>query len=486
MTPRPETRFRWGNTGAILLVLSVVAVLGVVSCRGRGPDASPSPAAPAQTPTATRVAATPSQTPTLVATTPTQKPTHTPTAPPDEPMRYVVQQGDTLTSIAETFGLTTQALALANAVRPGQLEPGQALTIPAPDDTTQAAAGIGADSGIGELVIEYPSHLEAGASHLVRVSILVPDDPAPALPDAGPATIELPAEAPAPESPGAARDQVYSTWIAVLPTMRITVSSADLQIAPVTIDMQAVDIYEHNSRTQWMWEIVAPEEAGETALAIEIGGEQGATLWEGNLQALVLAPAATPEPYVLFRSSFDEGFYDYEEIGALTVPDGWVPVWVERGADTPLDQLNRPEYDFKDIELGHTEVRTGRYAASIFTVFATHDGALYRRFSVAPGRLVRASVWAMGVSHDQAGRSGGLGMRVGIDPTGGTDPHAPTVEYGLYWSAHLADWHEAEWRQVEVEAVAQADRITVFLASVSDWPVNVNASHWDDLLIQVE
>jgi hypothetical protein len=231
---------------------------------------------------------------------------------------------------------------------------------------------------------------------------------------------------------------------------------------------------------------VAPEEAGETALAIEIGGEQGPPLWEGSLQALVLAPASAPEPYVLFRSSFDEGFYDYEEIGALTVPDGWVPVWVERGPDTPLDQLNRPEYDFKDIELGHTEVRTGRYAASIFTVFSTHDAALYRRFSVAPGRRVRASVWAMGVSHDQASRSGGLGMRIGIDPTGSTDPHAPTVEYGLFWSAHLADWREGEWRQVEVEAIAQADTITVFLASVSDWPVNVNASHWDDLLIQVE
>jgi hypothetical protein len=354
------------------------------------------------------------------------------------------------------------------------------------DDTAERLAEIGVDSGIGELVIEYPSHLEPGASHLVRVSINVPAAPATALPDAGPATIELPAETPAPESTGGARDQVYSTWIAVLPRMYVTLASTNVQIAPVTTDTQAVDIYEVNSLTQWMWEIVAPDEAGEAALVLQIGGDQGSTLWTGSIETLVLAPTATPEPYVLLRSSFDEGFYDYEEIGALTVPNGWMPVWVEQGPDTPPDQLHRPEYDFKDIELGHTEVHTGRYAAAIFTVFSTHDAALYRRFNVAPGRLVRASVWAMGVSHDQSGRSGGLGMRIGIDPTGGTDPHAPTVKYSLYWSAHLPDWREGEWRQVEVEAIAQAGTITVFLASVSDWPVNVNASHWDDLLIQVE
>ena len=101
------------------------------------------------------------------------------------------------------------------------------------------------------------------------------------------------------------------------------------------------------------------------------------------------------------------------------------------------------------------------------------------------GSLVKAGVWCMGVTHDTQGGGGGLGMRIGIDPTGGTDHTAPTVKYSLYWSSHLPDWREREWRKREIEVTAQADEITVFLRSKCDWPVDINASHWDDLQVEV-
>jgi LysM repeat protein len=402
-----------------------------------------------------------------------------------------VQQGDTLISIAERFSVTTQAIALANGVRPGQLQPGQTLTIPV--STTVADPMLGLDSGLGELKIEYPAQLAPGASSLVRLSIALPELPASVVPVSGTVTIGLPAERPPSEAAAEARREAYTAWIPVLPSMRATLTSDRLQIDPVTIKSQVVDLYQLDSRTQWMWQIVAPEEAGASTLVFRLGADEEAPIfWEGSIQLDVLAaaptptPAGAPGPYILWRSSFEEGFYDYQDTGELTVPNGWVPVWVERDPEDPLDQLNRPEYDAKDTYLGHPEVRTGRFAAAVFTVFATHDTALYRRFRVEPGRRVQASVWALGVSHAPDGRTGGLGMRIGIDPAGGTDPKAPTVEYSLYWSSHMTDWHEREWRKLEVEAVAQASTITVFLASVADWPVDVNASHWDDLVIQVK
>jgi LysM repeat protein len=400
-----------------------------------------------------------------------------------------VQPGDTLASIAEALGLTTQALALKNGVRPGRLQPGQTLTLPEP--AAPIDRRLGPDSGVARLRLEVPAQLAAGASSLIRLSLSLPELPADTVPETGTVAVERPAQDPS-EPASAARSQVYTAWVPVVPTMRVTLTSDRLQVNPVTLESQVVNLYQLDSRTQWMWEIAAPEQPGASALVFQLGGDQEASvLWEGRLTLEVGATAPTPEPaaarmsYILWRSSFEEGFYDYQDAGELTVPNGWTPVWEERDPDDPLDQLNRPEYDVKDIYLGHPEVRTGRYAAAVFTVFSTHDTALYRRFTVEPGRRVLASVWAMGVSSAPDGRRGGLGMRIGIDPTGGVDPHAPTVEYSLYWSTHLTDWRDREWRKLQVEATSQSETMTVFLASSADWPVDVNASHWDDLLIRV-
>jgi hypothetical protein len=118
-------------------------------------------------------------------------------------------------------------------------------------------------------------------------------------------------------------------------------------------------------------------------------------------------------------------------------------------------------------------------------VHATHDACLYRKFRVGTGKGVRASVWCMNVTHDQDGTTGGHGMRVGIDPTGGEDHTADSVVYGDYWSSYMDGWKEREWRQVDVETVSQGDEITVFLHARCDFPVDINASHWDDFSLEV-
>ena len=189
-------------------------------------------------------------------------------------------------------------------------------------------------------------------------------------------------------------------------------------------------------------------------------------------------------------TSFEGGFYDYQGISELTCPNGWVPRWVQ---GTVPGHNHRPEYDAKDKDRGQPEVRSGRFAANFFTVHATHDACLWAKFTVGAGRGVRASVWCMSVTRDKDGSDGGHGMQIGIDPTGGTDHTAESVLYGDWWSSYMRDvqdwgdraWQERVWHQVTVDAVSQGDEITVFLHAKCDFPVDINASHWDDLVLEV-
>jgi hypothetical protein len=185
----------------------------------------------------------------------------------------------------------------------------------------------------------------------------------------------------------------------------------------------------------------------------------------------------------VFQSSFEEGFYDYQGISELTCPNGWTPRWV-RGPAGGI--LHRPEYTIKDRHLGHPEVHSGRYAANFYTVYATHDACLYRKFRVGAGKVVRASAWCMNVTHSGGnGRDGGHGMRIGIDPTGGEDHTALTVEYGPWWSSYLPEWKERTWHELGAEVLSEADVVTLFLHAKCDYAADINASHWDDVTLSV-
>lgn len=79
------------------------------------------------------MSATPRPTPSpIISATPTES-APAPTAPPTPvPQRtYVVQEGDTLGSIAQQFGVTVEAIQAANQIDdPNQITVGQVLVIP--------------------------------------------------------------------------------------------------------------------------------------------------------------------------------------------------------------------------------------------------------------------------------------------------------------------------------------------------------------------
>jgi len=179
------------------------------------------------------------------------------------------------------------------------------------------------------------------------------------------------------------------------------------------------------------------------------------------------------EPVTIIQDSFDSSFAPYQGIGELTVPLGWVPVWVQ-GTEPGI--LVRIEVQ----KAGAAQTRSGSGAVAIHSRNSTIDGALYRQFPVVLGSDVVASVWCL-----KTEAAMGHGMQIGIDPMGGTDHTASRVVWSDWYSEHSPDYAVNAWRQRIIKATAQAGQITVFLRSKIDYKADGSHAHFDDLAVEL-
>ncbi|MBN1814692.1 MAG: hypothetical protein JXA14_22825 [Anaerolineae bacterium] len=182
---------------------------------------------------------------------------------------------------------------------------------------------------------------------------------------------------------------------------------------------------------------------------------------------------------ILCMDGFEKGFFDWQDIPELTIPNDWGLDWDEDPEKRP-GILVRPEYDEK---FKTPEVRSGHSSVAIHTRDATHRTVLFKQFEAEPGALHRASVWAMGVTGPKG--SSGHGMQVGIDPTGRLDFRAPSVVWGEWYSQYMKTWEDRKWVQISAVARAENDTITVFLRSQNDYKRDA-FGHFDDFLLEVE
>jgi hypothetical protein len=140
--------------------------------------------------------------------------------------------------------------------------------------------------------------------------------------------------------------------------------------------------------------------------------------------------------------------------------DGWVP-YLENGSAN-ISTLQ-----------GGGECHAPLCPAAYIVTEGSFVGGIYQQVPVTPGNTYYANiVWLAfdSIVNDpsiNAAVGGGIGRRVGIDPTGGTDSTSSTVI-----------WSEDNWRNdckicnVEyVTATAQADKITVFIRIDDTWRV---------------
>lgn len=199
--------------------------------------------------------------------------------------------------------------------------------------------------------------------------------------------------------------------------------------------------------------------------------------------ALDASSQAQEGPNLLQNPGFEEGPYLYNNIGELKLPNSWEPWYVDEGDQDPAWKNPRPEYNMCGEPI---RVRSGSYSLQYGKRWSTHwAGARQRVGGITPGSRVRFTIWGYMYAHppewspDQ--QPGNLHMRIGIDPTGGTDPFAGHI----VWSPEasplaLGTGSGAPWHQFVVEAVAGADAVTVFVYSNPESPMDALAVQWDD------
>ena len=172
-------------------------------------------------------------------------------------------------------------------------------------------------------------------------------------------------------------------------------------------------------------------------------------------------------------------------IGEVQVAWGWQGWWLQPGdAQHPSAGGNpswhRPEW--REANCGPVcanSVRSGNDAQKYFTFWSVHDAGMLQQVSgVTPGALLRFDVymqaWSVNAAYGLSNHEQTMGMRVGIDPTGGTDAFSPNV----VWSTPF-DTYDT-WGLYSVEATAAGSVVTVFTRSTPHYGNEHNDIYVDD------
>ena len=212
-----------------------------------------------------------------------------------------------------------------------------------------------------------------------------------------------------------------------------------------------------------------------------------------------------------------EGGSPYEaDVGNIFTPPGWL-AWFHHDPGT----WDQPEVRDAWGQQDHRRAHGGQKGIVLFTFSRRHDAGFLQQVPVEVGTQLRFSAYAHAWSNhrdpaypdrfphpDDAWWSEGCGwsprdghagqydgsvnwrfegetsddqwrnfiFRVGIDPTGGTNPLSDTVVWGI----GIHEYNEFVQPVPAVEVEAQADAVTVFLRSTTLWPFKHNDAYWDD------
>ncbi|MCP4415743.1 MAG: hypothetical protein GY805_03920 [Chloroflexi bacterium] len=219
------------------------------------------------------------------------------------------------------------------------------------------------------------------------------------------------------------------------------------------------------------------------SVTIAAGGEEvcaGTNLllnpsFEGEYPVYVMAAPGHPDCQTWFEDQPNQ----YCE--RVKMADDWHPYWL----DTPRTEgwMNiQPEYVPSLPHEIPSRVRSGDKSQHYFSFWSTHEGGMYQQLAALVNGRYCFSSWGHAWSSRETLSGwvsdptdhGELFQRVGIDPTGGTDWQSSNVVWGEMRMQY------DEFGLFSVEAVAQAETITVFIWSRPNIPVKHNDVYWDD------
>lgn len=158
------------------------------------------------------------------------------------------------------------------------------------------------------------------------------------------------------------------------------------------------------------------------------------------------------------------------------------------GSDAPGDCVAWHQPEFKDTRTAGQDpprIRSGENSQKYFSFWSVHQGGVYQAVDgVRPGTPLRFSIYMMVWSatrmndsqpnpHQSFGQTN-MHLKIGIDPTGGTDPWSSEI----VWSAEKESYDV--FGRYEVQAVARSTTVTVFTHSRPENPMQHNDVYLDD------
>jgi uncharacterized protein YraI len=197
------------------------------------------------------------------------------------------------------------------------------------------------------------------------------------------------------------------------------------------------------------------------------------------------------EPFITPDGKYDYPIFVTPE-GGGHVAEHWSPWWV----NGPGVEDSVPEYDIAPNNRDPYRVHGGLAAQQIFRPNVLWKAGVFQTVTVPANANLQFSIWGHAWasfcrrnpkagkegepdvfcnsrnSHEDAANPGV--MKVGIDPTGGTDANSPNV----IWSADRIAYDNFE--QFVVTAKAKGTRVTVFTYTTFVYPAPINNVYWDD------
>ncbi len=179
---------------------------------------------------------------------------------------------------------------------------------------------------------------------------------------------------------------------------------------------------------------------------------------------------------LLTDADFEEPFVDFTGDGHVLVPPGWTPWWVDNVEDC---YGYRPNFEASSL------VHSGSQSVMYWTQYQSYTAGLYQTVEVPNNARVRFTIYGRAIGNSESPDATSSSpdavtqMRIGIDPTGGTDWNAPTVQWSDFQSP-MDDFVE-----FSLEATAQGSQVTVFTYSHPQYCVARNDTYWDNASLVV-
>ncbi len=182
-----------------------------------------------------------------------------------------------------------------------------------------------------------------------------------------------------------------------------------------------------------------------------------------------------PNPSNWTRDTFSGANY-----GEIFTPEGWVTWWSEGEYKRPECKVIPNEHPFN---ADPDRIYEGYYSGMCFTFFGKQNAGYYQVVrNIPPGSTVEGSfyahAWACG--EDETAYSCGdphsFYFQVGLDPTGGTDPNAASVQ----WSSPYYYYDQFGKVGPLQATVGEAGVMTFFIRAYGKWQMKHNDAYMDN------